>query len=193
MIAIKHRYTQATLCEFDVETVKHAAEKGRADLSEANLYGADLRGANLYGADLYGADLSEADLREADLREANLYEANLYGADLRGANLREANLYGADLRGADLYGADLYRANLYGAKIDGEVVSKNPIHITCGLHYTALITDNYMRLGCKRYTHAEWSEFSDDQIAQMEKDALEFWKQWKEPLLAMCAAHAAKG
>jgi len=27
----------------------------------------------------------------------------------------------------------------------------------------------------------------------MDDDALEFWKQWKEPLLAMCAAHAAKG
>ena len=42
MIAIKHRYTDTTLCEFDVETVKQATEKGKADL-----YGADLRGADL--------------------------------------------------------------------------------------------------------------------------------------------------
>ena len=120
MIAIKHRFTNATLCEFDVTTVKEAAEKGKA-------------------------------------------------------NLREANLRGA---------------NLYGAIIDGETVFKNPIHIPCGLKYIALITDGYMRLGCKRYKHSEWAEFSDYQIAEMDSGALEFWKQWKEPLLAMCKAHA---
>lgn len=39
MLAIKHRHTNATLGEFDVETIKQAAEKGKANLSEANLYG----------------------------------------------------------------------------------------------------------------------------------------------------------
>ncbi len=186
MISIKHRYSGTTLCEFGVETVKQAAERGKAnlygaDLREANLRGADLYGANLYGADLREADLREADLREADLREANLREADLYGADLYGANLREANLYGANLYGADLY----------GAIIDGETVSKNPIHIPCGLKYIALITDGYMRLGCKRYKHSEWAAFSDEQISEMDDGALEFWKQWKEPLLAMCKSHAS--
>ena len=37
MIAIKHRFTNATLCEFDVTTVKEAAEKGKANLREADL------------------------------------------------------------------------------------------------------------------------------------------------------------
>ena len=45
MIAIKHRYTGTTLCEFDVATLKEAAEKGRANLRGANLGGADLGGA----------------------------------------------------------------------------------------------------------------------------------------------------
>ena len=126
----------------------------------------------------------------ADLYGANLYGADLYGADLYGANLRGANLRGANLRGADLYGADLREANLRGAIIDGEIVSKNPIHITCGLKYAALITDGYMRLGCKRYKHSEWAEFSDEQISEMDDGALEFWNQWKKPILAMCEAHA---
>jgi hypothetical protein len=142
MISIKHKFTGATLCEFDVKTIRKCAETGRADLR---------------------------------------------GADLRGANLREANLYGANLCGANLYGA-----NLCGASIDGETVKKNPIQIPCGLHYVALITDNYMRLGCKRFTHDEWVTFSDDEISTMDDDALEFWQQWKEPLLAMCKAHASK-
>ena len=156
MIAIKHRYTDTTLCEFDVETVKQATEKGKA-----NLYGADLRGVNLDGADLRGA---------------NLYGANLVGANLSGADLRGANLDGADLRGANL---------------DGEKLTKSPLVIT-GLRYWCLISDGYMRLGCKRFTHEEWAEFSDDEIEKMDSCALEFWKQWKESLLAMCKAHAVK-
>ena len=151
MIAIKHRYTDTTLCEFDVETVKQATEKGKA-----NLYGADLRGAYLDGANLDGA--------------------NLYGANLRCVNLDGANLDGAYLSGADL---------------DGEKLTKSPLVIT-GLRYWCLISDGYMRLGCKRFTHEEWAEFSDDEIEKMDSCALEFWKQWKESLLAMCKAHAVK-
>ena len=131
MIAIKNRYTDMTLCEFDVETVKQAAEKGKADL----------RGANLRDA------------------------------DLRGANLRDAHLDGANL--------------------DGEKLTKSPLVIT-GLRYWCLISDGYMRLGCKRFTHEEWTDFSDDEIEKMDICALKFWKQWKESLLSMCKAHAVK-
>ena len=176
MIAIKHRYTDTTLCEFDVETVKQATEKGKA-----NLDGADLRGAYLYGAYLRGANLDGAYRDGANLGGANLYGAYLYGADLRGANLD-----GADLRGANLRGA-----NLRGAYLEGEKLTKSPLVIT-GLRYWCLISDGYMRLGCKRFTHEEWAEFSDDEIEKMDSRALELWKQWKESLLAMCKAHAVK-
>ena len=180
MIAIKHRFSAEILCEFDVETVKRAAEKGKADLDGANLDGANLRGADLDRANLYGANLKRADLRGADLGGANLDEANLRGANLGGANLRGADLRGADLRGADLRGADL----------EGEKITKSPLSIN-GLHYRCLISDSYMRLGCKRFTHKEWSEFNDDRIRGMDSGALAFWKQWKAPLLAMCATHSS--
>jgi len=214
MIAIKHRFSGVVLCEFDVDTVKQATEQGKANLAranlaranlyEANLAGADLYEANLYEANLAGADLAGADLARANLARANLYEANLaganlygvnlYGADLYGVNLRGANLYGANLYGANLYGADLYGvnlrgANLDGANLDGEKISKTPLVIV-NLRYWCLISDGFMRLGCKRYTHQEWAAFNDKQIEEMNKNALEFWKQWKEPLLAMCKVHA---
>ena len=197
MISIKHRFTRAILCEFDVETIKHAAENGRADLCganlcEANLCEADLCGANLRGADLCGANLRGADLCGADLRGADLCGADLREANLRGANLREANLRGADLCGANLCEADLREADLRGAVIECEKITKTPIQIPIGLTYVALITNGFMRLGCKRYSHAEWAEFSDDQISEMDSEALEFWKVWKAPLLAMCAAHAGE-
>ena len=125
MIAIKHRYTDVTLCEFDVETVKQAAEKAVKD-----------------------------------------------GANLDGANLRGANLDGANL--------------------DGEKISKNPLSVA-GLRYWCLISDGFMRLGCKCFTHDEWANFNDDEISDMDIGALKFWKQWKEPLLTMCAAHKSMG
>lgn len=159
MISIKHRYTQATLCEFDVATIKEAAVKA---VSEK----ADLRGANLDGANLRGADLDGASLR---------------GADLRGANLDDANLRGADLDGANLDGADL----------DGEKITKSPLSIV-GLRYWCIISDGFMRLGCKRFSHSEWESFDDEQISEMDIGALEFWNQWKTPLLQMCKAHADK-
>ena len=164
MISIKHRYTQATLCEFDVATIKEAAVKAvseKANLRCANLYGADLDGANLDGADLDGA--------------------NLYCANLRGANLNDANLRGADLDGANLDGADL----------DGEKITKSPLSIV-GLRYGCIISDGFMRLGCKRFSHSEWESFDDEQISEMDIGALEFWNQWKTPLLQMCKAHADK-
>ena len=159
MISIKHRFTGATLCKFDVKTIKEAAEQGSA---------------NLYGADLYDADLRDADLRGANLR----------GADLYGADLRDADLHGADLHGANLHGADLRDADL-----DCEKITKNPLVIN-GLRYWCLITDGFMRLGCKRFTHKEWADFNDTQISEMDSHALEFWMQWREPLISMCAKHA---
>jgi len=181
MISIKHRFSSQTLCEFDVTTVREAAEKGRADL-----YGADLRGANLWGADLCGADL-----RGADLYGADLYGADLYGADLRGADLRGANLCGANLRGANLRGANLYGADLRGADLDGEELTKAPVVVTSGLPYHCIISNGFMRLGCQRHSHTAWAAFDDSQILQMDgRKALEFWRQWRDVLLSMCAAHA---
>ena len=162
MIAIKHRFTGATICEFDVKTVKEA---------------------------LALAVSEEIDLSSADLSRAELSRANLIYADLSSANLRSANLRSTDLSRADLSRANLSYADLSSAKIDGEKITKDPLLIT-GLYYSCLITDGYMRLGCKRYTHAEWSEFNDSEIAAMDSRAIEFWNKWKFPLLAMCKQHA---
>ena len=138
MITIKHKFTNDTLCEFDVETLKQASEQGKYNLI--------------------------------------------------GANLRLANLIGADLIGADLSGANLSGANLSGASLDGEKLTKTPLSII-GMRYRCLISDGYMRLGCKRFTHDEWAAFDDEKISDMDSGALEFWKKWKLPLLAMCKSH----
>ena len=127
-------------------------------------------------------------LRRADLRGADLREADLHRADLREADLREADLRGADLCGVDLCRADLRRADLCGAYLYGKPLSKTPLQLY-NLHWPICITEQHMQIGCKTYMHEEWSSFDDETIDEMERDALEFWREWKEPLLAMCAAH----
>ena len=46
-----------------------------------------------------------------------------------------------------------------------------------------------MRIGCQRYTHNEWANFTDEEIVEMNFGALKFWRQWKVSLIAMCNAH----
>ena len=179
-VQIKHRYTDAVLFECEVPE-QHRGMSMRYALEQANKNDADLYAANLRGANLYAANLRGAELRDADLRDANLRAANLRGAELRGANL-----YGAELRDAELRDT-----NLYGAKIDGETVSINPISMT-GLRWSILITDGFMRIGCQRHAHDAWESFGDAEIGEMDSNAPEFWSQWREPLLAMCKAHASK-
>ena len=128
-----------------------------------------------------------ADLSGADLSRANLSVARLSGANLSGANLSGARLSGADLSRANLSGADLSRANLSGARLSGEILTKAPVFIS-NLYWDVLITGQFMRIGCQRHTHEEWSRFSDDEIRSMEKRALEFWSVWKTPLMTMCDA-----
>ena len=112
-----------------------------------------------------------------------LYADTLREADLRGADLCGADLCGADLREADLRGANLCRANLCGKPL-----SKTPLQLY-NLHWPICITEQHMQIGCKTYMHEEWSSFDDETIDEMERRALEFWREWKELLLAMCAAH----
>ncbi len=169
MISIKHRFSGATLCEFDVETVKEAVLL--AIKKCINLSGSNLSYSNLRGSDLRGSDLSYSNLR---------------GSDLSGSNLSGSNLSGSDLSYSNLSGSDLS-----GSNIEGEKITINPLSIS-GLRYWCLITDGFMRLGCKRFSHSEWSAFSNEHIEEMDTHALEFWSQWKEPLLSMCATHANK-
>jgi hypothetical protein len=169
MIDIKHRWTSAVLCSFEVETMKEAVVKAVSEKS--NLSGANLSEANLRGADLSWAELSEANLREANLRGANLYGADLSWADLSGANLSEANLSWANLR--------------------GEKLAITPIFIS-GLTWSITITESWMTIGCQRHEHSVWKEFADDEIIEMESRASKFWLANKSWLLSACKSHRKK-
>ena len=126
-----------------------------------------------------------------DFRTLFSLETETFKACVKAAVHNGADLCGADLCGADLCRANLYGADLCGANIDGEIIQRPPISVA-NITYWCLITDNRMRLGCKLHTHNEWQNFNDGEISAMDDYALDFWKKWKEPLLAMCAVHRSK-
>ena len=147
---------------------------------------ADLRGADLRGAYLSGADLSSAYLRGADLRGADLRGADLSSAYLRGADLSGADLRGADLRGADLSGARLSGADLSGADLWDVTGNKKEIFTFQTNKYTVVICQDRIQIGCKNFSQSEWFNFSDDEITEMDSEALDWWCTHKQHVKTWC-------
>ena len=106
-------------------------------------------------------------------------DANLIGANLICANLEDANLRGANLRGANLRGANLIGANLIGANLEGANGNLRELKTMQIETYSISFTKDILQIGCKRFSHTEWENFSDDEINKMDKQALSFWYKWK--------------
>ena len=174
---------------YSSEAVSLAACLENAVRDMANLGDAYLGGAYLGGAYLGGAYLGGANLRGANLGGAYLGGAYLGGANLGTANLRGANLRGANLGGAYLGGANLGGANLGGANLGEDIkIQEQPIQVSTP-RYDVIVFDNHMKIGCEFHSLSGWWGFDDKRILQMDgKVALEFWRKWKGPLQAICAA-----
>ena len=178
---VKNRFTGEVQFTAEIEAVDDASTSVKLGLAVKWAFKAR---AYLDGADLARANLAGANLARANLAGANLDGANLDGANLAGANLARANLARANLDGANLDGANLDGAS-YG---DGVPLTRTPIFVG-GLHWPVIIMDEHMKIGCELHLISGWAEFDDRRILQMEgRTALHFWRQWKEPLLAMAMA-----
>ena len=138
-----------------------------------------IEGGSLQYANLKGANLQHANLKGANLQHANLQYANLQHANLKGANLRHANLQYANLKGANLRLADLQHADLRGANLSIDV-----IHID-GMRWDVIIFQDWMTIGCQHHHVVDWDRFTDDEIAEMVVEALEFWLAYKQKLITI--------
>ena len=116
---------------------------------------------------LWLADKANGD--RANLSGADLSVANLIGANLSGANLIGANLIGADLSVADLSVANLSGANLRGAK-DGAI---------CRMDFggwSIYVRSKATSIGCKKRENTFWLSATDDEISDLDSNALAWWK-----------------
>ena len=86
-------------------------------------------------------------------------------------------------------GANLDGAYLRGANLGDDVPFENePLQII-GIGYLVLVMDTHIKIGCKLYKHAEWENFSDKEISDMDIGALEWWKEWKGFILSLSLGH----
>ena len=106
---------------------------------------------------------------------------------LEGAYLEGTNLRGAYLRGAYLEGANLEGTNLRGAKYGDYSMDLIPIQVD-GLKWYVLILDDAMKIGCELHSTREWMEFNDSEISRMDDGALDWWRLWKTPIMAIVNA-----
>ena len=109
-------------------------------------------------------------------KRADLSGADLHRADLHRANLRDANLRGANLRDADLSGADLW--DVTGNKKEIFTFQTNK--------YTVVIYQDRIQIGCKNFSQSEWFNFSDDEITEMDSEALDWWCTHKQHVKTWC-------
>ena len=118
-------------------------------------------------------------VREAIVNGTGLRCAKLYNANLEGADLEDANLEGANLRGTNLRGANLDNANLEGADLlaSGNMKELRTMQIDT---YKIGFTLDTLQIGCRRHKIEEWKSFSDEEIAEMDAGALEWWGHWKD-------------
>ena len=61
-----------------------------------------------------------------------------------------------------------------------------------GLYWPVTITDKHMQIGCEMHTFSDWDKFKGRRIKAMDTNALEFWKELKSALMALCRSHEAK-
>ena len=75
--------------------------------------------------------------------------------------------------------ANLQYTNLQGANLPTDVIRIN------GMRWDVMILYGYMRIGCQHHYVDDWDKFTDDEIAEMDDDALEFWQANKHKLITI--------
>ena len=84
--------------------------------------------------------------------------------------------------------ANLSRAYLSDATWRGIKITRAPLQLY-GLHWTVVVLDAHMQIGCELHPLADWAAFDDARICAMDgRHALRFWRANKAALLALAAA-----
>ena len=55
-----------------------------------------------------------------------------------------------------------------------------------------MILDQHLKVGCKLYSFGAWVNFSEEQIAQMDADAGDFWTQYRASVVEIIKAARSK-
>ena len=87
----------------------------------------------------------------------------------------------ADLRDANLRSADLSGAGLWDVTGNKKEIFTFPTN-----KYTVVICQDRLQIGCKNFSQSEWFNFSDDEITEMDSEALDWWCAHKQHVKTWC-------
>ena len=171
----------------------HYADLRLIDLVNLNLAGADFMGANFTGADLSNVNLAGSCLAGTNFTGTYLTDVNLSKTNLAWSKLIDVYLENSDFTGANLSGARFARTCLAGTKLTGakyrEATLEKGLLQIGGKKWPILIFDQHIKIGCEMHKTSEWEKFTDDEITDMDDDALVFWKENKEIILMLAKHH----
>ena len=143
--------------------------------------------AKLKSAQFCHADLDFADFNQAILTDTQLIESSLNDAEFDGATLGHTDFFKSDLRNIRFGCADIKTAMLW------DVLGDNKHIITLQTpKYTVNYTAEHIQIGCKKFTHDEWKNFTDEEIDDMAAGALRWWRKHKEWLFATIEMNPAQ-
>ena len=83
------------------------------------------------------------------------------------------------IEGDSLQGANLREVDLQGADMPTDVIRID------GMRWDVTILYGYMSIGCQHHYIDDWDKFTDDEISEMDEDALRFWQANKQKLITI--------
>ena len=104
-----------------------------------------------------------------------LHKLSREGKGIQYTNLSYANLCFANLSGADLSGANLKNVIGNGKEIKTLIIGT----------YHISYTSNQLAIGCEQHSHDIWRAFTDNEISNMDSDALDWWDLNKELIFTL--------
>ena len=131
------------------------------------------------------AIFARSNLQHVYLGYSDLTQANFTGSDLRMANMLGSDLLSCNFNDADLRGTDLRRTDIRRCSIVDTVGNTSQIISTHIESWNISATRYALAVGCEQHEWKEWQSFTDEEINDMDNNALEFWKKWKNFIFEM--------
>jgi predicted acyltransferase (DUF342 family) len=74
-------------------------------------------------------------------------------------------------------------------QVYGDAIVTKVVNTIFTDEYDITITDNFIAIGCKNHSIEDWESFTDEQINDMDTEALKWWRVWKPIIFAITKAY----
>ncbi|MCI4437525.1 MAG: hypothetical protein JHC33_12020, partial [Ignisphaera sp.] len=75
------------------------------------------------------------------------------------------------------------------AQLYGDAICTKSTNVIFTNKYAVTISDNFIKIGCKNHSIADWYSFTDEEISKMDCGALTWWRTWKPIIFAIIDAY----